>query len=265
MKPDLFSIGPLTVHGYGLMIAIGVIAAVWMAEKRAPKLGLVSDHIFNIAIWGVLGGVLGSKVLYWIVELPSILEDPSILLDLGHGFVVYGGILGGILGGWLYCHVKKLNFLQYFDLVMPSVALAQGFGRIGCLLAGCCYGRETAGAFHIVFTQSQIAPNGVPLIPTQIISSAADFVHFAVLVWLAKRVKGDGQVAGFYLIFYSIGRSLIELLRDDPRGNVGGFSTSQFISLFILAVGIILVIVCGRRGKAGTAPGQAEAVPEKKE
>lgn len=249
MKPDLFAIGPFVVHGYGLMIALGVAAALFVGEKRAPKLGLNGDHLFSIAIWGVTGGVIGSKVLYWIVELPSILENPAILLDIGHGFVVYGGILGGILGGFLYCRLKKLSFLKYFDLVMPSVALAQGFGRLGCLLAGCCYGRQTDGWFRIVFTESPIAPNGVPLIPTQIISSLANFAHFAVLVWAAKRVKADGQVAGLYLIFYSIGRSLIELLRDDPRGAVGGLSTSQFISLFILIVGVCMVVVFGRRGK----------------
>lgn len=253
MKPELFSIGPFTVYGYGLMIALGVIAAVLVCEKRAPRFGLEAGHIFHIAIWGVSGGVIGAKVMYWIVELPAILKDPGILLDIGHGFVVYGGILGGILGGFLYCRLKKLNFLAYFDLVMPSVALAQGFGRLGCLLAGCCYGRVTDSWFHITFTQSKIAPNGVPLIPTQPISSAANFAHFALLLFVAKRVKGDGQVAGAYLIFYSIGRSLIELLRDDPRGTVGGLSTSQFISLFIFITGVCMTVICGRRGKkAGT-------------
>ena len=249
MKPILFSIGSFNVYGYGLMIAVGILAAVYVTEKRAPKYGLESDHIMNIGIWGVVAGLIGAKLLYWIVELPSILEDPFLLLNLGNGFVVYGGVIGGIFGGWLYTRVKKLNFLQYFDLVMPAVALAQGFGRIGCFLAGCCYGRETDSWFHIVFTESQIAPNGVPLIPTQIISSAADFAHFALLLWVAKHKKGDGQVAGCYLIFYSIGRTLIELLRNDPRGEVGGLSTSQFISLFILLTGVALVVICGRRGK----------------
>lgn len=253
MKPDLFAVGPLVVHGYGLMIAVGMAAALLVGERRAPKLGLDGEHIFNIAIWGVAGGVIGSKVLYWIVELPAILANPALLLDIGHGFVIYGGIFGGIFGGWLYCHVKKLDFLKYFDLVMPSVALAQGFGRLGCLLAGCCYGRETDSWFHIVFTESKIAPNGVELIPTQVISSLANFAHFAVLVWVAKRTKGDGQVAGFYLIFYSAGRSLIELLRGDPRGAVGGLSTSQFISLFILLVGLCMVVFFGRRGKREVA------------
>ncbi len=253
MKPILFSIGSFDIYGYGLMIAVGIMAAIILAEKRAPKLGLDGDHVFNIAMWGAGFGLLGAKILYWIVELPAILEDPSILLNLGHGFVVYGGIIGGIFGGWLYCWRKKIRFLQYFDLVMPSVALGQGFGRIGCLLAGCCYGRETDSWFHIVFTESQIAPNGVPLLPTQIISSGADFLHCLVLIWIAKRAKGDGQVGGCYLIFYSIGRTLIELLRDDPRGAVGGLSTSQFISLFILLVGVAMVVICGRRGKKATA------------
>ena len=249
MKPILFSIGSFDIYGYGLMIALGIIAALVLAEKRAPKLGLNPDHVFNIGMWGAGMGLVGAKILYWIVELPSIMEDPSIMLDIGNGFVVYGGIIGGIIGAVIYSRIKKIRFLQYFDLVMPSVALGQAFGRIGCFLAGCCYCRETDGWCHVVFTESMIAPNGVKLIPTQLISSGADLLHCLVLLWIAKRAKGDGQVGGFYLIFYSIGRTLIELLRDDPRGAVGGLSTSQFISLFILLAGVAMVVICGRRGK----------------
>ena len=253
MKPIIFSIGSFDIYGYGLMIALGVMAAVVLAEKRSPKYGLDGDHIFNIGIWAALCGLAGAKILYWIVELPSIMEDPSIMLDIGNGFVVYGGIIGGIIGAVIYSRIKKIRFLQYFDLVMPSVALGQAFGRIGCFLAGCCYGRETDGWCHVVFTESMIAPNGVKLIPTQLISSGADLLHCLVLLWIAKRAKGDGQVGGFYLIFYSIGRTLIELLRDDPRGAVGGLSTSQFISLFILLAGVAMVVICGRRGKKSVA------------
>ena len=250
MKPILFSIGSFDIYGYGLMIALGIIAGIVLAEKRAPKLGLDPDHVFNIGMWGAGLGLVGAKILYWIVELPSIIEDPSQMLDIGNGFVVYGGIIGGIIGAILYCRRKKIRFLQYFDLVMPSVALGQAFGRIGCLLAGCCYGRETDGWFHIVFTESMIAPNGVKLIPTQLISSGADLLHCLALLWIAKRAKGDGQVGGCYLMFYSVGRTLIELLRNDPRGAVGGLSTSQFISLFIFLIGAAMVVICGRKGKA---------------
>jgi phosphatidylglycerol:prolipoprotein diacylglycerol transferase len=258
MKPELFSIGSFTVYSYGLMMALGVISCVLVAEKRAEKLGLEKDRIFDLAVWGVIGGILGAKILYWIVEWKSIVEDPSILLDIGNGFVVYGGLIGGVFGGWLYTRVHKLNFLRYLDLAVPSIALAQGFGRIGCFLAGCCYGRVTDSWFHVVFQESHIAPNNVWLLPTQLISSAADFAHFALLLCLAKKTKGDGQLGGIYLICYSIGRTLVEMLRDDPRGNVGGISTSQFISLFILILGVAMVVLCGKKGKADPAAGEAK-------
>ena len=124
--------------------------------------------------------------------------------------MVYGGIIGGVIAGYVVCRVKKERFWRYFDLIAPAIALAQGFGRIGCLLAGCCYGKETNSAFSITFHDSGFAPNGVALIPTQIYSSILDFVHFLLLLYVAKHKKADGQVAACYLIFYSIGRFIIE-------------------------------------------------------
>lgn len=231
MKNELLHIGPFTIYGYGLMIAIGVISAYFTAEYRAKKQGLDPDRVFGLVVCAVLGGFLGAKLLYFITELPAIIKNPSLLLDLSNGFVVYGGIIGGIFCCLVYCRKKGMVFLKYFDLVMPSVALAQGFGRIGCFLAGCCYGEETDSPIGIVFHESAYAPNGVKLIPTQLISSGLDFLHFLVLIWLARRVKADGQVAGCYLIFYSVGRFILEFFRGDMiRGNVGVLSTSQFIS-----------------------------------
>ena len=250
MKNELLTIGPFTIYGYGLIIGIGVIAAYLTAEYRARKRKLGNeDTVFFLVVWCVIGGMLGAKLLYWITQYREILRDPSIIwTNLTDGFVVYGGILGGIFAGWLYCRVRKLPFLKFFDLTMPSIALAQGFGRIGCFLAGCCYGRETDGPIAITFTNSDFAPNGVPLIPTQLISSGLDFLHFGVLLFLARKCKGDGQVAGFYLIFYSVGRFILEFFRGDlERGSVGALSTSQFISIFIFLAGILMVVLCGRR------------------
>ena len=155
------------------------------------------------------------------------------------------------MAGCLYCYIKKTDFWKYFDLVMPSVALAQGFGRIGCLLAGCCYGRETNSIFSITFQNSDFAPNHVALIPTQIYSSVLDFLHFGILLYIARHKKKDGQVAACYLIFYSIGRFVLEFFRGDLiRGSVGMLSTSQFISLFILVAGILILVI---RSKKKTA------------
>ncbi len=250
MKNNLITIGGYTVHGYGLMIAIGIIAAYLVAEFRAKRKNLDHEKIFSLTIWCFLGGILGAKLLYYITEIKNILADPSLLLDVGNGFVVYGGIIGGIFAGFLFCKRYKLNFFRYFDLVMPSIALAQGFGRLGCFLAGCCYGLETNSILGIIFHESDYAPNGIRLIPTQLISSGLDFLNFLALVLIAKRVKADGQVAGFYLIFYSVGRFILEFYRGDLiRGSVGVLSTSQFISIFLLLFGCILTFARGRFAK----------------
>lgn len=245
MKNELFQIGPFTVYGYGLMIFLGVVAAYSVGEYRAKKQGLSPDELFWLTISCLVGGIAGAKLLFYIVEIKAILQNPKILLDITHGFVVYGGIIGGIGVGYLFCRIRKLPFLRYFDLVMPSIALAQAFGRIGCMFAGCCYGRETDSWFHMIYEHSEFAPAGVPLIPTQFIMAVLNFVHFFLLVLLAKKVKAKGQVAGLYLMFYSIGRFFMEYLRNDPRGNVNVLSTSQFISLFILVAGVLFFWGCG--------------------
>lgn len=256
MKNELLKIGPLTLYGYGFMIAIGVLAAWLVVEQRARKLQLACEHIFYLVLWCVLGGFASAKILSWITEWKEVIRNPLGMFS-SDGFVVYGGIIGGILAGWIYCKVKKLNFLTYFDLVMPSIALAQGFGRIGCFLAGCCYGRETHAWYGITFENSPFAPNHVSLIPTQLISSAADFIHFFLLLSITKRKKTDGIVVSSYLIFYSIGRFLIEMLRNDPRGNVSVLSTSQFISIFILGMGILSLIWLKKKGTKEEHVGEA--------
>lgn len=250
MKNELLKIGPFVVHGYGLMIAIGIMAAYLSVEYRAKMKGLRHDLIFNLTIWCALGGILGAKLLYILTQIKDIINDPSVLLQVSEGFVVYGGIIGGIFSGYLFTRKHKLNFLEYFDIVMPSIALAQGFGRIGCLLAGCCYGLETKSPFNLVFPHSDYAPSDIHLIPTQPISSILNFLNFGVLVLISRRTKAHGQVAGFYLIFYSAGRFIIEFFRGDlERGQIGNLSTSQFISVFLFLIGIAIVILCGFKAK----------------
>ena len=229
MHNELLHIGPLTVYGYGFMIAMGVLAAWFVAEQRARKLKLACEHIFYLVVWCAIGGFTSAKILFWITNWREFLQNPRQIIG-SDGFVVYGGIIGGILVGWLYCRIKKLKFLEYFDLMMPSIALAQGFGRIGCFLAGCCYGKETSGPLAVTFTNSDFAPNNVALIPTQIYSGFLDFAHF--------------------LIFYSIGRFVIEFFRGDiERGSVGVLSTSQFISIFTTVAGIILLLTVVKKQK----------------
>ena len=266
MRPILFSIGNIHFYSYGLMIAIGILAAFIVMERRAPRYGLDKDIGFTLGVFAVVGGVIGAKLLYILVELPNFLANPALWRNVGEGFVIYGGILGGLAGGLIGCRIKKQSFVKYFDLFIPSVALALGFGRLGCFFAGCCYGRQTDSSFCLVFPEGvgSMAPTGVPLIPTQLISSAANFLHFFILVWFARRSKKDGQVGGLYMILYSIGRFLIEGLRNDPRGSVGPFSTSQFISLLIFVAGVLVMVIASRQKPraAVEAAGAGEATEE---
>lgn len=241
MYNDLFSIGPVTIHGYGLMIGIGIVLAFIAGTYLTKKKGIDADELFNLTTISVIGGFACAKVLFCIVEWDSFVKNPLGTLG-SSGFVVYGGIIGGILLCALYCKIKKLPFWKYFDTVLPAVAIAQGFGRIGCFLAGCCYGRETDSFVGIAFHNSKFAPNDVKLIPTQLFSSAGCFIMAAVLFAYSRKERKDARTGALYLIMYSIGRSVIEYFRNDYRGAIGILSTSQFISIFILIAGIILFV-----------------------
>lgn len=252
MHNKLFTIGPVTIYGYGFMIAIGILAAYLNTVYLAKKVRQSQEPVFYLLIIGVGSGIIGAKLMYYITVLDEIIANPRTLLNLTDGFVVYGGIIAGVLGAWAYCHYKKLSFLTYLDAAVPSVALAQGFGRIGCFLAGCCYGMKMDCPFSIIFTHSAYAPNNVPLFPSQLVSSAFDFVLFFVLCALFKRNKTPGKIGAFYLIFYSIGRFIIEFFRGDlERGSVGVLSTSQFISIFVAIAGIAMLFLLGRKEKHG--------------
>ena len=251
MKKDLFYIGRFGVHGYGLMIGIGFILALFLGEYRAKKKGMKEEAIIDLAIIAAVGGFLGAKILYIIVSFKEFLQNPLAVIG-SEGFVVYGGIISGVLCCMLYCKVKKLKFLDYFDIVMPEVALAQAFGRIGCFLAGCCYGRETTFRFGVVFPEGGLAPAGVKLIPTQLISSAGDFLIMIVLLLYYRKNKKDGtpgNVGFLYMLLYGVGRFLVEFLRNDNRGGAWMFSTSQWISMVIVAGGIVLYLVNKKRHK----------------
>lgn len=248
MKNELFSIGPVTIYGYGLMIGIGILICIIMGMKRAKKYGLKEDAVIDIALAGLLVGWLGAKILYVIVEWKAFLADPMSVLGT-EGFVVYGGITAGVLAAMVYCRRKGYQFLEYFDLLAPSVAVAQGFGRIGCFMAGCCYGRETDSVLGVVFPIGSIAPAGVKLLPTQLFSSAGDFGIMLALLWHYKRRKHIGDTGFVYMLLYGVGRFVIEMFRSDNRGEVGVLSTSQFISIFIVAAALALLWNNRKKGK----------------
>ena len=249
MYNDILSIGPVTIHGYGLMIAIGVLVALIVSDKRAQKRGLNGEIIYGLVVWTVVLGFASAKVLFILTYLKDFLANPVSFLRMS-GFVVFGGIIGGIITICTYCKIKKVSVIDYLDLVVVGVALAQGFGRIGCLLAGCCYGRPTDSIRGITFKHSDFAPNNVKLLPTQIMMSVGDFLIAGLLLYIGSRIEKkikeqkeldtipkstDGRLVLIYLGLYSIGRFGVEFFRNDYRGNIGILSTSQFIGLLMTA------------------------------
>lgn len=242
MFNDWFSIGPLTVHGYGVMIAVGILAASWLATKLCKEYKLDYENIDSFIIFVIVIGYAFSKLTYCLTVFDQFLSDPLSVLGSG-GWVVYGGILGGLLAALIWCKWKKWKFMDYFQVLMPCVSLAQGFGRIGCFFAGCCGGPVTDAWYGIQFPATSLAWNTTQkIIPTQLLSSVGDFLIFAFLMYNLKKGKHPEDTGAWYLILYSVGRFLIEFLRGDLiRGGIGPFSTSQFISLFVVVLGAYMI------------------------
>lgn len=271
MRPDLFSIGSFTVHGYGLCIAIGVIAAYLMSSYRARLAGYNEDMITSILLCFLGGGFIGSKLLYALTQMIRGELNFRTIFDLNNGYVVYGFLLGGILAMDILCRVKKADILAYLDLIMPAAALAQGFGRIGCFLAGCCYGLETESALGVMFPHNSIAPSGVKLFPIQLVFSLLNFILFGILMMISNKKRvfrmeiRRGEITVLYFLLYSIGRFILEYFRGDAeRGRIGIFSTSQIISLCVFAVSGALLIMLQSKAVKGQIR-KSDAMIDKKQ
>ena len=260
MYNDWLTIGPVTIHGYGACIAIGLLLALFMASYRGKKRGFNDDIIYGLVFVAAVFGFLSAKIMYCLVEWKDFIKDPLSYIS-SSGFVVFGGLTGGILAVIVYCKIKEVKPLDYLELCMPSVALGQAFGRLGCFFAGCCYGKETTCPIGITFHNSQFAPNNVSLIPTQLISAAANLLNMALLLFISKHTKKKGTVTACYIIFYSVGRYIIEMFRDDDRGSVGALSTSQFYAIFSLVIGIVLFIYAQTRKEAVSEADTAVEAP----
>ncbi|NOT47964.1 MAG: prolipoprotein diacylglyceryl transferase [Acidobacteria bacterium] len=251
MYPELFRIGNFPVTSYGIWLACGMLLALFVASRLAARDGLPRERIYDLGLWTLLGGLLGSKVLMFFVD-----DHVNVFsLDfLRSGGVVYGGIIGGFVAVALLVPLYKLPFWKVTDAFAPAVALGQAFGRQGCFAAGCCWGKPTDLFWGVHFTEQGNEYTGVPmygpsgedlfLYPTQLIESFAMLAVFGFLFWLHRRKKFDGQILIAYGIIYSIFRFTIEFIRDDPRGDLFGLSSATGLSTSQV-VSLIVAIFCG--------------------
>jgi phosphatidylglycerol---prolipoprotein diacylglyceryl transferase len=258
MHPKLISIGDFFLPSYGLFVSLGFLAGLWMATRLARRQGLPSDLVVNLAVYCALTGVLGGKLLMILFDLDFYLRNPSELFSfatLRAGGVFYGGLVLALIMAILYMRHVKLPGWRTADALAPAVALGHSIGRIGCFMAGCCWGAECHLPWAVTFTKPEThemfgTPLNVPLHPAQLYQSAAEAAIFAILYWQGKKNHAPGFILALYLMLTSTGRFLIEFGRFHeqalPFG--GPLSNAQWISMILFILGVVL---CKRAGGLG--------------
>ena len=256
MHPVLFQIGPITVHAYGALYALGILAATALSEYLFMKDGGEAGVITDLALPVVTGVIIGARALFIFVEREYYFRNPAeILMIWKGGLVFYGGLMGGVLAFIIMTRLKKMELWRLADTIAPGIALGHGIGRIGCFLAGSCYGRPTDVAWAVTYSDpTSLAGDilGIPVHPTQLYSAAFLLLLSGILIFVGSRSSFRGQVIASYGILYGTFRFFIEFFRGDPRGSfdLAGFtlSTSQVVSLVLVPLSLGLYLYLRAKG-----------------
>jgi phosphatidylglycerol:prolipoprotein diacylglycerol transferase len=255
---DLFGrhIGPLTLHTYGVLLAIAFLAGLWIATWQARRSGLDAARVGDMAVYVLIAGLVGARVLLVIVEWSYYAHNPhEIWSVLQSGGVFYGGLLGALPVAWWYARRHSLDPWRTADALAPGVAIGQAIGRLGCFAAGCCYGRPAQVPWAVTFRDPYASravgtPLDVGLHPTQIYESLACLAILGILLWMAPRKRFHGQLVVAYAVLYGVVRFVIEYFRGDAvRGTVlgGWLSTSQFIAVAMVLGAVLLAPSVARK------------------
>jgi phosphatidylglycerol:prolipoprotein diacylglycerol transferase len=262
MFPILVKIGPLTIHTYGFMMAVGVALGLWFIYVQAKKAGLDANRIMDAAFYTIIVSLIGAKLMLFVSNISYYVAYPRELFALARsGGVFQGGLTFGVIYALWYFRRKKIPTWPTADLIAPALALGHGFGRIGCFSAGCCYGSECALPWATVFNNAYASElTGVrlhtPLHPVQLYEAVLNFINFGVLFVILKKKKFDGQVFAFYIVNYSVIRFFTEYFRGDHSDKIffirGGtplssLSYPQLFCLLGLIGGGVLALVLKRR------------------
>ncbi len=265
MHPILVKLGPLTIHTYGFLMAVGVACGLWFVYVQAKRSGLDAVRIMDAAFYTIIVSLVGAKLVLFLSNAGYYISYPRELFSLARsGGVFQGGLAFGLVFALWYFHRKKIPTWKTADLIGPALALGHGFGRIGCFSAGCCFGRECALPWAAVFKNPYAAQlTGVhlneSLHPVQLYEAALNFLNFLVLFLILRKKKFDGQVFAFYILNYSVIRFFTEYFRGDHGDNIyfirgaTAFSSLSYPQLFCilgLVAGTVLFVVLKRRRSA---------------
>ena len=254
MYPKLIEITQnIGLHSYGFMLALGFFIGIHLATKRSVQENIDPNKIIQLVFYIFIFAIIGSRLLHVVAEdLPKYLKNPLSIFYFWHGgFAYYGGFLFSIPTVYIYCKKQQWNFWKIADILTPSVALGLSFGRMGCLLAGCCYGKECDLPWAIQFPPQTLGKAGVLLHPTQTYESIAVLIIFIVLISYQNRKRFHGELFFMLMILYGVARSFIEFFRDDHRGIFfnNTISTSQLISIPLISFGAIAYLYFHQKRK----------------
>lgn len=236
------------------MIALAFLAGLWTATRRARRENIPGEYIADVTLWLMVGSILGARFVYvttyWKTEFANQPFSEVFMIQHG-GLVYYGGLIGATIAGMIYLRWKKMPLWKTADVLAPSIALGSVFGRIGCLLNGCCYGRPCNLPWAIRFPADH-PTGGVPVHPTEIYDALLNLTLYIFLAWLFRRKKFDGQIFATYLILYAVFRGIVESFRGDyPADHIhAGLTSAQLVSVPIFIAGLALAAILSRRADA---------------
>ncbi len=240
MQPIAFQLGGFTVHWYGVLVALGFITGLWTASRRAPRTGLSAAAISDAGVWIIVGGIVGARVLYVVSYWErSFAGQPWWEIFAVHhgGLVFYGGLVGASLATILFAWRRRIALWPLADVLAPSIALGHVFGRLGCLMNGCCHGAACSLPWAIHYPSSH-ETGGAGVHPTQIYEAGLNLILYGALAALYRRKKFDGQVFAVYLLAYAVLRSVVEIFRGDYATRTFGLLTpAHWVSVGILVAG----------------------------
>jgi phosphatidylglycerol:prolipoprotein diacylglycerol transferase len=264
VHPVAIDLGWLKIHWYGILIAIGFLLGIWTACRRGLRQGLDPHQLSDLAMWLLVGALLGARTLhvisYWDSEFKGRPLVEIFKIQNG-GLVFYGGLIGAVLAGSVFIRLKKLPFYKTADALAPSIALGSVFGRFGCLMTGCCFGRVCSLPWGIRFPDQSLAweqqerlhligqhDPALPVHPTQLYDAFANLLLYVALAWLYRRKRFDGQVFAVFLVGYAVLRSTVELFRGDYLAPqmIAGLTPGQLVSVGTALAGIALLLFLPR-------------------
>ena len=250
MYPKLISVGSFFIPTYGVLVAIAFLTALFLASRLATRAGLDKERITNLGIYCALMGLLGAKLLMIAFDwnrLPA--SEIFSLATLQAAGVFHGGLIAAILFAVVYTRRFQMPWLHTADVFAPGIAIGHAIGRMGCFMAGCCYGKVCDRPWAVTFTNTEAnsmsnTPLFQPLHPTQLYEAAAEVLVFAALMWMWRKPHRPGQIIGAYLILSSALRFWIEFYRFHEQAlpfNLP-FSLTQWISLALIAAGAMVLL-----------------------